>query len=142
MKEKTFLATFTAIMLASLPLWACALLCSASLGEWSFVHYNTAFGSVFWIPASVLTFIALWVLRHNCQCKPALLATSTGIVPFSILSTLFMLDGVAPVLEELFHGAGGVVFTAFTALLLVVQGLYVAAAYVISDGVQYYVDDV
>lgn len=136
MKEKTFLATFTAIMLASLPLWACALLCSASLGQWTFVHYNTAFGSVFWIPASMLTFIALWVLRHNCRCKPALLAASTGIVPFSILSTLFMLDGLAPVLDKLFHGSGGVVFTAFTALLLVIQGIYVAATYIISDGVQ------
>ncbi|QDG51902.1 hypothetical protein FIV42_14485 [Persicimonas caeni] len=136
MKEKTFLATFTAIMLASLPAWACGLLCSADIGEWTFVHYNTAFGSIFWIPASLLTFIALWVLRHNCSCKPALLAASTGIVPYSILSTLFMLDGIAPVLEKLFHGSSGIVFTAFSALLLVVQGVYVAAAYVIADGVQ------
>ncbi len=136
MKEKTFLATFTAIMLASIPAWACGLVCSANLGEWTFVHFNTAFGSVFWIPASLLTFVALWVLRHNCRCKPALLAASTGIVPFSILSTLFMLDYIEPVLDKLFHGQGGVVFAAFAGLLLVVQGIYVATSYVIADGLQ------
>ena len=136
MKEKTFLATFTAIMLASLPLWACGLLCSADPSQWSLIHFNTAFGSVFWIPASLLTFIALWVLRHNCRCKPALLAAATGIVPYAILSTLFLLDAVAPVLARAFHGAGGVTLAAFSGILLCVQGVYVAAAYVVADGKQ------
>jgi hypothetical protein len=140
MKEKTFLATFTAIMLASLPIWACGLLCSATVGanlqDQTLVHFNTAFGSIFWIPASLLTFVALWVLRHNCRCKPALLVGATGIVPYSIIATLFMLDNIEPALVNLFHGSPGIVLASFSGLLMVVQGIYVATSYVIAGGEQ------
>ncbi len=137
MKESTFLGTYTGIMLASVPAWACALMCSTSFGTWTFVHYDTAFGAIFWIPAALLTFIALWVLRDNCECKPALLAASAGIVPFSILGTLFLLEVIQPVLDSLFHGSGQVILAAFCSLLLLVQGIYVAAAYVVAGGFQH-----
>jgi hypothetical protein len=141
MKEKTFLATFTAIMLASLPIWACGILCSATVGAplqaQTLMGMNTAYGSVFWIPASLLTFVALWALRHNCRCKPALLAATTGIVPYAIITTLFMLSAIDPVLVELFHGSTGTALASFTGLLLVVQGIYVATSYVVADGTEF-----
>lgn len=136
MTERTFLGTYAAIMLASVPGWACALMCSTSFGSWTFVHFDTAFGAIFWIPASLLTFIALWILHDNCEYKPALLASAAGIVPFSILATLFLLEAIQPVLDQLFGGSGWVILSAFASLLLLVQGIYVAAAYVVSGGLQ------
>jgi hypothetical protein len=135
MKEKTFVGTFTAIMLASVPIWACGLLSTGQFGTWHFGDVSTAFGSVFWIPASMLTFVVMWGLKENCRCKPALLVTTTGIVPFSILSTIFMLEALTPVLDDLFHGAAGITLAAFVGLLMCVQSAYVACSYIIAGGV-------
>lgn len=135
MKEKTFVGTFTAIMLASVPIWACGLLSTGQMGAWHFGEMSTVFGSIFWIPASMLTFLVMWGLKDRCQCKPALLVTSTGIVPFSILSTIFMLEALVPVLDDLFHGAPGITLAAFVGLLMCVQSAYVACSYIIAGGV-------
>ncbi|MFP4598784.1 MAG: hypothetical protein ACOC9J_00320 [Persicimonas sp.] len=134
MKDKTFVGTFTAIMLASVPIWACGLLCTSTVANWTFIDANTAFGSIFWIPASMLTFVVLWAVQDKCRCKPALLLGATGIVPYSILATLFMLGTILPVLEDLFLGRAGLMVAAFGSLLLLLHSVYVACAYLIAGG--------
>lgn len=134
MTEKTFFGTFTAIALASVPIWGCGLVSSRSLSGWEFAHTDTVLASLFWIPLALLTFVALWVLRERCRCKPALLVMATGVVPFAMVSSFFLIDGLLPVLQEMLEGEGPAVAAAFMGLMLAVQAAYVATSYIIAGG--------
>lgn len=134
MREKTFLGTFYAITVASVSIWACGLWTSRTLSGWEFAHANILLASVFWIPLALLTFLALWLTRHKCRSKPALLVMATGVVPYAMLSSFVLADHLLPVLYKLLDGEAGAMATAFVGLLLAVQSAYVACAYLIADG--------
>lgn len=129
MKKSAAAVTFAMMTFTSAVAFACPH-CRSAFESPDCLAIIGVMSSVFWLPLSLLTVLAFFLLRKRFATRRGLILSMFGAFPFSALAVLSVIDFIAPLLETALDKQSLVMASAAGCLTAINAG-YVAVCYLL-----------